>query len=59
VRGYFKAEGLDLPVGVYRTPQEVVEAVASGRGEFGLTALTPAAFNLAGRGAIKAIAAQV
>jgi NitT/TauT family transport system substrate-binding protein len=59
VRGYFKAEGLDLQVGVYRTPQEVVEAVASGRGEFGLTALTPAAFNLAGRGAIKAIAVQV
>jgi NitT/TauT family transport system substrate-binding protein len=59
VRGYFKAEGLELQVGVYRTPQEVVEAVASGRSEFGLAALTPAAFNLAGRGAIKAIAAQV
>jgi NitT/TauT family transport system substrate-binding protein len=58
-RGYFKAEGLDLQIGTYRTPQEVVEAVASGRGEFGLTALTPAAFNLAGRGTITVIAAQV
>ena len=57
--GYFKAEGLDAQIGIYRTPQEVVEAVASGRSEFGLAALTPAAFNLAGRGAITAIAAQL
>jgi NitT/TauT family transport system substrate-binding protein len=59
VRGYFKAEGIELQVGIYRTPQEVVDAVASGRSEFGLSALTPAAFNLAGKDAITIIAAQL
>ena len=58
VRGYFKAEGIDIQVGAYNTAREVVEAVASGRSEVGLTEITPAAFNLAGRGAIKIIAAQ-
>lgn len=57
-RGYFKAEGLDIAMGAYPKPQDAVEAVASGRSEFGLAALSPAAFNLAGGGAIKAIAAQ-
>ncbi len=58
VRGYFKAEGLELQMGAYYTTREVVEAVASGRAEFGLTELTPAGFNLAGRGVIKIVAAQ-
>jgi NitT/TauT family transport system substrate-binding protein len=59
VRGYFKAEGLDLAMAAFPNPRAVVEAVASGRSEFGLTAFSPAAFNLAGRGAIKIIAAQL
>ncbi len=58
VQGYFKAEGLELQMGAYNTAREVVEAVASGRAEFGLTELTPAGFNLAGRGAIRIVAAQ-
>ena len=57
-RGYFKAEGLDLQMGAYPTARDVVETVASGRAEFGLTELTPAAFNLAGQGAITIVAAQ-
>jgi NitT/TauT family transport system substrate-binding protein len=59
VRGYFKAEGIDIQMGAYRTPQEVLEAVAAGRSEFGLTALSSAAFNLAGRGVVKIVAGQL
>lgn len=59
VRGYFKAEGLDIAMGAYPNARAVVEALASGRTEFGLAALSPTAFNLAGRGAIKMIAAQL
>jgi len=58
VKGYFKAEGIDIQVGAYNTTREVLEAVASGRSDFGLTELTPAAFNLAGRNAITIVAAQ-
>jgi NitT/TauT family transport system substrate-binding protein len=58
VKGYFKAEGLELQLGAYNSAHEVVEAVAAGSADFGLTEFTPAAFNLAGQGAIKAIAAQ-
>ena len=58
VQGYFKAEGLELQMGAYGSAREVVEAVASGSADFGLTELTPAAFNLAGQGVIKAVAAQ-
>ncbi len=58
VRGYFKAEGLTVDMGAYGTSREVLEAVASGRAQFGLAELSPAAFNLAGRGVIKAVAAQ-
>jgi NitT/TauT family transport system substrate-binding protein len=57
-QGYFKAEGLDVTMRAYPNERTVVEAVAARTTEFGLTAFTPAAFNLAGRGAIKAIAAQ-
>jgi NitT/TauT family transport system substrate-binding protein len=56
--GYFKAEGIDLGMTAYETDQTVAEMLASGATDFGLAAFTPAAFNLAGKGAIKAIAAQ-
>ncbi len=59
VNGYFKAEGLDLAMEAFPNPRAVVEAVASGRSEFGLAAFSPAAFNLAGRGAVRVIAAQL
>ena len=57
-RGYFKAEGLDVDLRSYPDARTIVEAVAAGTNDFGLTDLTPAAFNLAGLGAIKIIAAQ-
>ncbi len=57
-QGYFKAEGLDVEIAVYASAQPVVEALAGGTNDFGLTAFTAAAFNLAGKGAIKAVAAQ-
>ena len=55
--GYFKAEGIDLGMTAYETDQ-VAETLASGATDFGLAAFTPAAFNFAGKGTIKAIAAQ-
>ncbi len=58
-QGYFKAEGLDLEMTAYPSAQNVVEALAGGATDFGVAEFTGAAFNLAGKGAIKAIAAQV
>lgn len=57
--GYFKAEGIDLGMTAYESDAIVAETLAAGATDFGLAALTPAAFNLAGKGLIKAIAAQV
>lgn len=59
VNGYFKAEGLDLEMTAYPTAANVVEGLAGGATDFGVAEFTGAAFNLAGKGAIKAIAAQV
>lgn len=58
-QGYFKAEGLDLAMTAYPSPRAVADALGLGATDFGLADFTPAAFNLAGKGAIKAIAAQV
>jgi NitT/TauT family transport system substrate-binding protein len=58
-QGYFKAEGLDVEMTAYATPQNVVEALAGGATDLGVAEFTGAAFNLAGKGAIKAVAAQV
>jgi NitT/TauT family transport system substrate-binding protein len=57
-RGYFKAEGLDVEMTAYHTAQDVVEALAANATDFGLADFTADAFNLGGKGAIKAIAAQ-
>ncbi|HYC17182.1 MAG TPA: ABC transporter substrate-binding protein [Pseudolabrys sp.] len=57
--GYFKAEGIDLGMTAYGSDQAVAETLASGTTDFGLAGFTPAAFNLAGKGLIKAIAGQV
>jgi NitT/TauT family transport system substrate-binding protein len=56
--GYFKAEGLTVVMRAYPAARTVVEAVGAGTADFGLAEITAAALNLAGRGAIKAIAAQ-
>ena len=58
-QGYFKAEGLDVEMTAYASAQPVVEALSLGATDLGLTSFTAAAFELAGKGAIKAVAAQV
>jgi NitT/TauT family transport system substrate-binding protein len=57
-QGYFKAEGIDLGMTAFESDQMVAEKLAAGATDFGLGGFTPAAFNLAGKGLIKAIAAQ-
>jgi NitT/TauT family transport system substrate-binding protein len=56
--GYFKAEGIDLVMTAYENDRMVAEALASGATDFALAGFTPAAFNFAGKGTIKAIAAR-
>src|SRR4051794_26219117 len=56
--GYFRAEGIELGMTAYDSDQAVAESLAAGTTDFGLTGFTPAAFNFAGKGVIKAIAAQ-
>jgi NitT/TauT family transport system substrate-binding protein len=58
-QGYFKAEGIDLAMTAYDSDQTVAEALAAGTTDFGLARFTAAAFNSAGKGLIKAVAAQV
>jgi NitT/TauT family transport system substrate-binding protein len=57
-QGYFKAEGIDLAMTAYESDQAVAETLAAGATDFGLAGFTPAVFNFAGKGLIKAIAAQ-
>jgi NitT/TauT family transport system substrate-binding protein len=56
--GYFRAEGIELGMTAYDSDQAVAESLAAGTTDFGLAGFTPAAFNYAGKGVIKAIAAQ-
>ncbi len=57
-RGYFRTEGLDVEMKAFSTPVAVVQAVAGGALDFGLADLSAEAFDLAGAGAIKLVAAQ-
>ena len=57
-QGYFKAEGIDLAMTAYDSDKAVAEMLASGATDFGLARFTPAAFDAAGKGLIRAIAAQ-
>ena len=57
-QGYFKAEGIDVEMTAYESGQAVAERLAAGNADLGLAGFTPTAFNLAGKGLIKAIAAQ-
>ena len=56
--GYFKAEGIDLAMTAYDSDKAVADMLASGATDFGLARFTPAAFDAAGKGLIRAIAAQ-
>ena len=57
-QGYFKAEGIDLAMTAYDSDKVVAEMLASGATDLGLARFTPAAFDAAGKGLIRAIAAQ-
>jgi len=59
VRGYFKAEGLDLNLLAYTDSGQAVRELGAGATDFAVVAFSADAFKLAGSGAIKAIAAQV
>lgn len=57
-RGYFKNEGIDLDIKYFEAAQPIAVAVVSGDVDYGLTAFTGGFYNLAGKGALKVIAAQ-
>ena len=57
-QGYFKAEGINLAMTAYDSDKAVAEMLASGATDLGLARFTPAAFDAAGKGLIRAIAAQ-
>lgn len=57
-KGYFKEEGIDVELKYFEAAQAIAMAVVSGDADFGVTALTAGFYNLAGKGALKIIAAQ-
>ena len=57
-KGFFKAAGLDVELKFFEAAQPVAVAIVSGDLDFGVTAFSAALYNLAGKGAIKVIAAQ-
>jgi NitT/TauT family transport system substrate-binding protein len=57
-RGYFAAEGLDVDVKAFQAAQAVAVATASGDIDVGVGGLTAGFYNLAGKGALKIVAAQ-
>lgn len=57
-RGYFRAEGLDVAFRFFTAAQPVAVAVTTGDADFGVTGLTAGFYNLAGKGALKIVAAQ-
>ncbi len=57
-KGYFAAEGLEVAFRFFTAAQPVAVAVTTGDADFGVTGLTAGFYNLAGKGALKIIAAQ-
>ena len=57
-RGYWRDLGLDVELKYFTAAQQVPVAVTSNDAEFGVTGLTAAFYNLAGRGALKIVASQ-
>ena len=57
-RGYFKEAGLEVEFKFFQAAQPIAVAVAGGDADLGITGLTGGFFNLAGKGAMKIIAAQ-
>ena len=58
-KGYFAEAGLDVEFRFFRAAQPVAVAIAAGDADFGVTAFTAGFFNLAGKGALKVIGAQL
>jgi len=56
--GAFKAEGLDLDLKFYPTPQAIAVALGKGEIDVGVSAFSPELFKLAGRGTVRLIAGQ-
>lgn len=57
-RGYFKEQNIEPELKFFEAAQPIAVAVVSGDVDFGLTAFTAGFFNLAGKGALKIVAAQ-
>jgi NitT/TauT family transport system substrate-binding protein len=57
-KGYFAAEGLESELKFFEAAQPVSVAVVSGDIDVGVTGLTAGFYNLAGKGALKIVAAQ-
>jgi NitT/TauT family transport system substrate-binding protein len=57
-KGYFKEEGLDTELKFFEAAQPIAVATVSGDIDVGVTGLTAGFYNLAGKGALKIIAAQ-
>jgi NitT/TauT family transport system substrate-binding protein len=57
-RGYFAAEGIDLDLRFFDAAQPVAVATVAGDVDIGVTGLTAAFYNLAGKGALRIIGAQ-
>jgi NitT/TauT family transport system substrate-binding protein len=57
-KGYFTAEGLEVEIKFFQAAQPIAVAVAGGDADLGITGLTGGFYNLAGKGALKVIAAQ-
>lgn len=57
-RGYFAEQQIEPEIKFFEAAQPIAVAVVSGDVDYGLTAFTAGFFNLAGKGAVKIIAAQ-
>ncbi|MGE5202901.1 MAG: ABC transporter substrate-binding protein [Acidobacteriota bacterium] len=57
-KGYFAAEGLEVELKFFDAAQPVAVATVSGDIDIGVTGLTAGFFNLAGKGALRIVAAQ-
>lgn len=57
-RGYFADEGLEVEIKFFEAAQPIAVATAGGDTDLGITGFTGGFYNLAGKGAVKVIAAQ-
>jgi NitT/TauT family transport system substrate-binding protein len=57
-RDYFTSRGLDPTLEFFRSARQVAMAAAAGTIDFGVAAITPGLFNLAGNGAVTIVAGQ-